>query len=89
MKQPPTILFSFLITFLFIVLTACIGGNNTPETYEDQVEAGVAATLTKEAFVESVDIARQTESANDGSNGGQETDATPTLTVTPSSTPTP
>lgn len=89
MNKPFPILFSFLIIFILILLTACLGGGKTPEAYEDQVEAGVAATLTKEAFVQSVDIARQTESANEGSSDGQETDATPTVTATPDSTPTP
>ena len=89
MNKYSRFLFLFLITFLLFILTACSSGNNPPNTYEDQVEAGVAATLTKEAFVQSVDLARQTESANGNSGDGQENATTPSITVTPSSTPTP
>ena len=89
MNKPFPIIFSFLITFIIIFIAACSGGDESPETYMDQVEAGVAATLTKEAFVQSVDLARQTESANEDSSGEQDNNAPPELTDTPSPTPTP
>ena len=72
-----------------MLLTACGGDRNTPESYQDQVQAGVAATLTKEAFVQSVDSARQTESADEVSVIEQQSDTSPTSTATPEATATP
>ncbi|MCJ7718050.1 MAG: hypothetical protein MUO54_16225 [Anaerolineales bacterium] len=64
---------SSLLTFLMLFLSACLSSNSPTEAYIDQVEAGVAATLTKEAFVRSIDTARQTEAIKN----------LPTETITP------
>jgi len=69
----------FLLILLMLSLSACLNSSSPTEAFGDQVEAGVAATLTKEAFVRSVDTARQTEAIKN----------LPTETTIPTDTPAP
>lgn len=78
-----------MLIFLTFTLSACLGSNSPTEAFDDQVQAGVAATLTKEAFVRSVDSARQTEAVKNLPTVTPEPSPTPSLTITPSITPTP
>jgi len=75
-----------LLIFLIVVLSACSGSSNPAGDFDDQVQAGVAATLTKEAFAKSVDSARQTEAAKNNPTATEE--LSPTVSFTPSLTPT-
>jgi hypothetical protein len=78
-----------VLIFLMFSLSACFGSNSLTEGYDDQVQAGVAATLTKEAFVRSVNSARQTEAVKNLPTETLEPSLTPSLSITPSLTPTP
>ncbi|MGB2964362.1 MAG: hypothetical protein WBB69_10295 [Anaerolineales bacterium] len=84
-----TIIFCLLLIILIGSLSACVGGSEPADTYDDQIEAGVAATLTKEAFGRSVNSARQTETAKEAAVETVEPPPaevfteTPTLTLTP------
>jgi hypothetical protein len=80
-----------MLVLLTFSLSACLDPNSPIEPFDDQVQAGVAATLTKEAFVRSVDSARQTEAVKNLPTETTEPSSSPTpfLTITPSITPTP
>ncbi|MCJ7735147.1 MAG: hypothetical protein MUP11_11420, partial [Anaerolineales bacterium] len=60
-KSTPLLLSIFFLLALFI--SSCSVLTNSSGAYDNQVQAGVAATLTKEAFIDSVDSARETEIA--------------------------
>ena len=82
-----------ILFVLILGLTACnFGGESGPLTLEEAVQAGVQATLTKEAWLEGVESARKTsiaeESTSSGSDG-QDPMSTPTPTLRPTREPTP
>jgi len=79
----------FLLILLMLSLSACLNSSSPTEAFGDQVEAGVAATLTKEAFVRSVDTARQTEAIKNLPTETTIPTDTPAPSITPSLTPTP
>ena len=70
-------------------LSACGGANEPTDTFDDQIEAGVAATLTKEAFGRSVNSARQTEVAKASAVETVEPLPAEVITETPTLTSTP
>jgi hypothetical protein len=82
-----------IIVLLTLTFSSCLGASDPSVNIEEQVQAVIAATLTKEAFLKSVDTARRTAVVED--------EPTPTFTevipptetntptVTPSPTPTP
>lgn len=74
-------LFIVLIT---TVLSACLGTTGTTDSFDNQVQEVVAATLTREAFIQSVDSARETEQVLNMPTATPE----PTETIHPSETPT-
>ncbi len=78
-----------ILVFLTFFISSCLGFNSPFNTFDNQVQAGVAATLTKEAFVRSVDFARLTEAVNRLPTETTEPSPSPSLTITPSLTPTP
>jgi len=80
------------VMLLFIMgLVGCnYGGESGPLTLEEAVQAGVQATLTKEAWLDGVEIARKTAIAADNSNGSggdEQTISTPTPTIRPTLEP--
>ncbi len=77
-----------ILILVMVVISACGGSPNSTEDFDDQVQAGVAATLTKEAFAKSVDSARQTEAAKENPTATEEPEPSPTVSNTPSLTPT-
>lgn len=91
---------SVLIILVVLIVAGCnFSGDNGPLTLEEAVQAGVQATLTKEAWLEGVEDARKTAiaeeslSSGSGESSGQslaQSTATPTIrpTVQPSQTPT-
>lgn len=78
-----------LLILLMLPLSACLNSSSPTEAFDDQVEAGVEATLTKEAFVRSVDTARQTEVIKNLPTETTIPSDTPAPTIPPSLTPTP
>lgn len=80
--------FLLLIILLFI-LSSCSGGGDQSAMIEDQVEAVVAATLTKEAFLDSIEYARETVAAENQSTQVQLVTPTETKIPTPTLSPTP
>jgi len=82
-----------LVFIVIIVMAGCnFGGNGSPLALEDAVQAGVQATLTKEAWLEGVESARKTAIAaeNDSGDGSdQEIRITDTPYPTPQPTLTP
>jgi len=78
-----------LLVLLMLSLSACLNSSSPTEAFDDQVVAGVAATLTKEAFVRSVNTARQTEVIKNLPTETTIPSDTPAPTITPSLTPTP
>jgi len=78
-----------ILVFLTFSLSSCLGFNSPFNAFDNQVQAGVAATLTKEAFVRSVDSARQTEAVKNLPTETTEPTPSPSLTITPRLTPTP
>ena len=78
-----------MLVFLTFSLSSCQDFNLPFKAFDNQVQAGVAATLTKEAFVRSVDSARQTEAVINLPTETREPTPSPSLTITPSLTPTP
>jgi len=78
-----------ILVFLTFSLTSCLDFNSPFNAFDNQVQAGVAATLTKEAFVRSVDSARQTAAVKKLPTETTEPSPPPPLTITPSLTPTP
>ena len=91
---------SALVMLILLLIAGCnFSGDGGPLTLEEAVQAGVQATLTKEAWLEGVEDARKTAIAEeslssgggDGSGQSQtQSTATPTIrpTVQPSPTPT-
>ena len=80
-----------IYVFLFalaIIFSACLGRGEVTVSYDDQIEQVVAATLTKEAFMESIDAVRKTEESKEPSSE-VEFDSTAEEIPTPTSTPTP
>ncbi len=81
-------LFIVLIT---AVLSACFGATGNEESFDNQVQAGVAATLTKEAFIQSIDSARETEQVLNMPTATEAATSTPspsqTITLTPTLNP--
>jgi hypothetical protein len=82
------------ITILVFIISACSGRNGSPVDVEDAVFAGVAATLTKEAWLDGVESARKTSIAGEPTKqppepGGEEEDPAPAATNTPEPTNTP
>ena len=82
-----------LVLVLILGLAACnFGGESGPLTLEEAIQAGVQATLTKEAWLDGVESARKTaiaEENNPGGEGGENALATATPTLRPTREPTP
>jgi hypothetical protein len=78
-----------ILVFMTFSLSSCLDFKSPFNAFDNQVQAGVAATLTKEAFVRSVDSARQTEAVKKLPTETTEPTPSPSLTITPSFTPTP
>jgi len=95
MRKTVTI-WAALVLFLILGLVGCnFSGESGPLTLEEAVQAGVQATLTKEAWLGGVESARKTAIASENANGSsgastQMGTATPTKrpTFEPTSTPT-
>jgi len=87
-----TLLIWAAVMLLFILgLVGCnYGGDSGPLSLEEAVQAGVQATLTKEAWLEGVEDARKTAIAeeNNANSEGQSI-STPTPTIRPTNAPTP
>ena len=83
-KTPPLLLgrFLFLVLTAALLLTACQQEEASTPLPENLVKAGVAATLTKQAFASSVDAVRLTETAANLPT------STPNFTETPTAAPT-
>lgn len=77
---------SLLLIILLLILSSCLGSVDRSAQIEDQVQAVVAATLTKEAFLESIDIARETAAFENQLS--QTPPGAPTETNNPTPTPT-
>ncbi|NQS91748.1 MAG: hypothetical protein HQ574_05005 [Chloroflexi bacterium] len=86
-KHAPLILTMSLL--MALVISSCSAISDSPVNIGDQVQAGVAATLTKEAFVNSIDNARETEIAKNLPTFTPEFTETPEFTTTPEYSPTP
>lgn len=82
------------ILLIIILLAACSSAvENRPINLDEAVQAGVMATLTKEAWLEGVESARKTAVAAESQTGDDEDDGDsssilPTFTPQPSLTPT-
>jgi hypothetical protein len=85
-RRPVFFLFWILIASF---LTGCLAVNQTPDPVERQVQEVVAATLTKEAFIQSIESARETEQIAELASATPENTELPSATPTPSQTPTP
>lgn len=80
------------VMLLFILgLVGCnYGGESGPLTLEEAVQVGVQATLTKEAWLDGVEIARKTAIAADNAGSSEnQSVSTPTPTIRPTEEPTP
>lgn len=80
-----------VIVIVLLGLAGCnFGGDDGPLSLEEAVQAGVQATLTKEAWLSGVEEARMTAIAADGgsSGSGQEQEPAPLETATPTLRPT-
>jgi len=53
--------FTFTLIILALVLSSCLGGSDETLTVDEQIQVVVGATQTKEAFLRSVQSARETE----------------------------
>ena len=84
---------AFVIPILFIlmagILSSCSGSDQSIDAYSDQVRAGVSATQTKEAFIISIDNARETDAAKKIETETPEASPTIEFTETPPASPTP
>jgi hypothetical protein len=81
-----TLPFTLSVTLLAVAAFACQSAATPTPGLEAQIQAGVAATRTKEAFVNSVESARQTSAAEKLPSPTYTPE--PTITWTPSPTPT-
>jgi len=86
-----SLLWILIIIFLISACSSAIQGQSV--NVDDAVQAGVEATLTKEAWLSGVESARKTaiaeEAQSPSSDSGDSTDTnTPSTTPTPSLTPT-
>ncbi|MCJ7715649.1 MAG: hypothetical protein MUO54_03905 [Anaerolineales bacterium] len=86
-KHPILILSNFIM--LALTISSCSALSNSSGAYDNQVQAGVAATLTREAFIYSINDARETEIAKNLPTSTPEFSATPKFTNTPEYSPTP
>ena len=80
---------SLLLIILLFILSSCSGDGDQSTRIEDQVEAVVAATLTKEAFLDSIEYARETAAAENQTTQDQLATPTETKIPTPTLSPTP
>lgn len=81
-----------VMLLLILGLVGCnYGGESGPLTLEEAVQVGVQATLTKEAWLDGVEIARKTAIAaeNTDSSGESQSISTLTPTIRPTEEPTP
>jgi hypothetical protein len=82
---------SISLIILVVVPSACQGGTDPSAQIEEQVQAVVAATQTKQAFLESVSSARQTAEVENQPTETQTAPPTeteqPTLTLSPTPEP--
>jgi len=85
-----SLLVTSLIIILFFAISACSGarGSNSVNV-EDAVYAGVAATLTKEAWLDGVESARKTSIAGEPTKEHSDSGGEDVLLVEDSSTPEP
>ena len=79
----------FLISLVALAVSACQGAEVTRDPVEQGVQEGVAATLTKEAFIEDYESARDTEQAQAAATQTPDFTATLEASLTPTSSPTP
>ena len=79
------------VMLLFILgLVGCnYGGESGPLTLEEAVQVGVQATLTKEAWLDGVEVARKTAIAESASENQSISTPTPTIRPTQEPSPTP
>lgn len=79
------------VMLLFILgLVGCnYGGESGPLSLEEAVQVGVQATLTKEAWLEGVEVARKTAIAESANAGENQSISTPTPSITPTQEPSP
>jgi hypothetical protein len=67
-----------------MIMAGCnFGGEGGPLSMEEAVQAGVQATLTKEAWLEGVEAARKTAIASQDASGEQASSGAPAATATP------
>ena len=77
------------LIILQVMLSSCLGTRDQSALIKDQVGAVVAATLTKEAFLDSLEYARETAAVEDQPTQTQFISPSETSIPTPSSSPTP
>lgn len=90
MRRNPC-LWAAVILIVVLGLVGCnFGGDDGPLSLEEAVQAGVQATLTKEAWLTGVEEARMTAIAAEGVSpgSGQEQEAAPLVTPTATQRPT-
>ena len=89
MKPLSTFVLLPLIFFLAIMLSACLSSIDSGPGIEIQVQERIQATLTREAFIQSIDSARETETVKNLHTATVELTKTtlPTETLTLSPTP--
>jgi hypothetical protein len=80
---------SLMLIILLFMLSSCMGSADQSAIIEEQVEAVVAATLTKEAFLDSIEYARETAAADNQPTQNQPVTPTETEIPTPTLSPTP
>lgn len=73
-----------LIFFLALDLSACFPSADPGTEFDQQVQVEIKTTLTREAFVNSIDSARETEAIKNLPTATEE----PTITTSPTETPT-
>ncbi len=91
MRKTTLILAAVMLLFILGLVGCNFGGESGPLTLEEAVQAGVQATLTKEAWLGGVESARKTAIASESSGGSSDnqTISTSTPTIRPTQEPSP
>lgn len=81
---------AIMVLLVLVLLAGCnFGGSGGPLSLEEAVQAGVQATLTKEAWLEGVEVARKTAIAAEGIPTGTADGSGAGLRITDTPYPTP
>ena len=89
MAHHRTLISLSLISLLILILSACLSFVDSGSGVEIQVQEVIEATLTREAFIQSIDSARETETVKNLPTATQPATETTVPTETPTLSPTP